>query len=270
MLTNTFQEKLLIRYFLLVFVISIPFWLFGGNRLPLPVNLPVSSLMFICPALAALILSYRNAGRDGMKELLRKIFSSPNTKKGIWYLPALLLMPTIYFLSYVIMRWTGMPLPDARIPLMAVPVFFIMYFITAIGEELGWMGYAVEQMQNRWGALKSSVILGCIWAVWHIIPHWQQSLPANWILWQSIHSVALRILIVWIYNNTGKNLLAAILVHTMDNVSWSLFPNYGSHYDPLVTGAITCLTALIVILVWGSKTLDQYRYAQDQVRWLRN
>lgn len=172
-------------------------------------------------------------------------------------------MPTIYILSYAIMRWAGLPLPDPRFSFITAPVFFILYFITAIGEELGWMGYAVGPMQNRWGALGASVILGCVWAIWHIIPHLQQSLSAEWILWQSIHSVALRILIVWLYNNTGKNMLAAILVHTMDNVSWSLFPNFGSHYNPFITGTITCLTAVIVIFLWGSETLARYRYAQD-------
>lgn len=263
MLASASQGKLPIRYFLLVFVISVPFWLFGGNKLPIPVNLPVSSLMFICPSVAASILSYRSSGLDGIKDLFGRIFNHQNTKNRIWYMPALLLMPTIYLMSYVIMRWTGLPLPAPKLLFITAPIFFIMYFITAIGEELGWMGYVVDPMQYHWGALKTSVILGCVWAVWHIIPHWQQSLSANWILWQSIHSVALRILIVWIYNNTGKNLLTAILVHTMDNVSWSLFPNYGSYYDPFFTGTVTCLTALLVIFLWGSENLARYRYAKD-------
>jgi hypothetical protein len=46
----------------------------------------------------------------------------------------------------------------------------------------------------------------------------------------------------------------------MSNVSWALFPNYGSHYDPFVTGVITWLVAAIVIVGWGPKTLGRFRF----------
>jgi uncharacterized protein len=59
----------------------------------------------------------------------------------------------------------------------------------------------------------------------------------------------MRTVIVWLYNSTGKSVFATILYHTSDNVSWSLFPNYGSHYDPFITGLITTLVAFAVIAV---------------------
>jgi membrane protease YdiL (CAAX protease family) len=251
--TNASQENLPLNYFLLVFVLAVPFWLFGGGKLPLPMNLPVGALVTFVPMIAASILSYRQSGFKGVKELLKKALDYKKTKNKIWYLPALLLMPLIYFLSYVVMRLMGLPLPDPIIiPLLLAPVFFVMFFIGDAGEELGWSGYAIDPMQKRWGALKASLILGVVWAIWHAIPFVQTGNPANWIVWQSLSTVALRILIVWIYNNTGKSVFAAILVHDMVNMSWSLFPNYGSHYDPFVTGLITWLTAVIVIFGWGA------------------
>lgn len=171
-------------------------------------------------------------------------------------------MPLIYSLSYAVMRLTGLPLPDPEIPILMAPVFFFMYFIAATGEELGWSGYAIDLMQKRWGALKASIILGLVWGIVHIIGDVQAHHPAKWILWQRLYSVALRILIVWIYNNSGKSVFAAILVHTMDNVCWSLFPNYGSGYNPFVTSMITWLTAIIAIFLWGPKTLARYKYAR--------
>jgi hypothetical protein len=57
-----------------------------------------------------------------------------------------------------------------------------------------------------------------------------------------VYAVALRILIVWLYNNTGKSV-------------------YGSYYDPAVTGAIAVIAAAIVTYLWGSRTLARYRYA---------
>jgi hypothetical protein len=70
------------------------------------------------------------------------------------------------------------------------------------------------------------------------------------------------VLIVWAYNNTGRSLLAAILPHTMDNVSWQVFPNSGSHYDPAFTAPITAIAAATVAIVWGSRTLARFRYAR--------
>lgn len=170
--TSAPTSKSLLNYFLLVVVLSVPFWLIGGNKLPIPVNLPVSALMFINPVIAASILSYKRDGFNGTKELFKKA------------------------------------------------------------------------------------------AIWHSIPYVQAHNPAYWIVWQCLWVVATRILIVWIYNNTGKSVFAAILVHDMSNVSWSLFPNYASHYDPFVTGIITWLIAVIVIFLWGPETLARYRYAR--------
>ena len=94
------------------------------------------------------------------------------------------------------------------------------------------------------------------------MPDLQNHHGLGWIAWQrGVYDVALRVLIVWLYNNTGGSVLAAILFHATDNVSVSLFPNAGSHYDPAVTGTITAITAAIVVLLWGRKTLARYRYA---------
>ncbi len=79
-----------------------------------------------------------------------------------------------------------------------------------------------------------------------------------WIVWKSLSVVAIRVLIVWVYNNTGRSVFAAILIHDMTNVSEFLFPNYGSHYDPFVGGLITWLAVDVIVFGWGRKTLAQY------------
>ena len=124
------------------------------------------------------------------------------------------------------------------------------------------MGYAVDPLQERQSALTTSIVLGSVWGIFHVVPDIQAHHGLAWIAWQhGVYAVALRILIVWLYNNTGKSVFASIFVHDTDNVSWSLFPNYGSHYDPTVTGAITAIAAVIVTFLWGLKTLARYRYA---------
>ena len=74
-------------------------------------------------------------------------------------------------------------------------------------------------------------------------------------------TVATRVIMVWLYNNTGKSLFAMLLYHTMINVSWTLFPNYGSHYDPFIVGIFIFIIAAFVTVLWGTKTLSRYRFA---------
>lgn len=265
MSTNTLSKKSPLKFFILVFALSIPFWLIGTvaeQGLPLPMNLPVSALSFVCPMIAALILVYKENKIDGIKQLFKRTLDYKRIKSKAWYVPVIFLMPVIYLLSYGVMRLMERALPEPLIPFLIMPMLFIGFFITAAGEELGWMGYAVDPMQDRWSALTTGVILGLVWGILHVVPDIQAHRDLAWIAWQrGVYSVALRILIVWIYNNTGKSIFAAILFHDMDNVSWSLFPNYGSHYDPAVTGVITVVIAAIVTFLWGSKTLARYRYA---------
>lgn len=260
---NAPEGKLLLEYFILTVVLAIPFWLFGGAKLPLPINLPVGALATFVPMIAASMVSYRQSGFSGVKGLLQQALDFRKIGNSVWYLPALLLMPLVSLMSFAVMRLTGLALPDpVQIPLLIVPVFLVMFLIGGVGEELGWMGLAIDPMQNRLGALNASLLLGIVWVIWHIIPWVQTGNPTDWIVWQSLFSVALRLVIVWIYNNTGKSVFAANLVHVTSNLSWSLFPNYGSHYSPLVTALITWLVAGIVVIGWGPKTLSRYRWAR--------
>jgi CAAX protease family protein len=177
--------------------------------------------------------------------------------------PIIFLLPLIYLLSYGVMRLLGLPLPEEPyIPFLTIPILFVAFFIGAVGEEVGWMGYVVDPLQERWSALNTSLILGSVWAIWHVVPYIQAHHTPTWIAWQCFTTVALRILIVWLYNNTGKSLFAAILFHDMINVCDFSFPNYGSYYDPAITGPIIAITAVIVTFLWGPKTLARYRYVR--------
>jgi membrane protease YdiL (CAAX protease family) len=263
--TNTSSRKSPLAFFLLVFALSLPFWVVAEivrQRLPLPMNLPMSSLSVFCPLIAALILVRREDGPGGIKRLLRRVFDYKRIKLKIWYLPIIFGMPLIMAVSYGVMRLMGLPLPaQPRIPLLAIPVLFVVYFVAAAGEEAGWMGYAVGPMLDRWSALKTGLVLGSGWAVWHVTLFAQAHHDLAWIAWQSVSLVAVRLLIVWLYNNTGKAVLAAILFHDMMNVSQGLFPNSASHYDPAVTAPVIVIAAVIVTFLWGAKTLARYRYA---------
>lgn len=265
MKARTSLKRSPLKLYSLVFILSIPFWLIGAMAehlsKGLPINLPVSSLMAFCPLIAALILVYREDKLVGIRRLLKRVFDYKRIQQKLWYVPIILLMPIILLLSYGAMRLMGLPLPEPHIPFMTIPILFVVFFLAAVGEEAGWMGYAVDPMQDRWSALKTSLHLGSAWALWHVVPYIQAHHTLKWIAWQCFSTIVLRILIVWLYNNTQKSILAAILFHTTINVSVFIFPNYGSHYNPAITGVIIAIAAVIITFLWGSKTLARYRYA---------
>ncbi len=64
-----------------------------------------------------------------------------------------------------------------------------------------------------------------------------------------------RVLIVWLYNNTGRSVFAAALFHMTINVAWQLFPIHGSYFDPRSSGVITAVIAVIIASVWGFRNL---------------
>ncbi len=160
-----------LKFFLLVFALSIPFWLIGAvTRLQMLPGLPVSSLMAFCPLISASILVYRENKTAGVTELLKRSFDYRRIRAKVWYAPIVLLMPAAMVLTYGLMRLMGLPLPTPQFPVLAAPVMFLAFFVAALGEELGWSGYAIDPMQGRWNALQASILLGLVWATWHIVP----------------------------------------------------------------------------------------------------
>ncbi|KKG09869.1 abortive infection protein [Methanosarcina sp. 2.H.T.1A.6] len=265
--TGKSLKRLPVNFFFLVFVLSIPFWLIGAlaeQGLPLPINLPMSALSFVCPLIAASILVYRENSLAGVKQLFKKTLDYKKIKPKIWYLPIVLLMPVIMLLSYWAMRLMGRPLPEPQIPFLALPLFFVLFFIPAVCEEAGWMGYAADSMRYRWSALGAGIIMGLVWALWHVVGwYFQAHHTFRWTAGQFLSTVALRIIIFWLYNNTGRSVFAAVLFHDMMNVSEFLFPNYGSHYNPVITGAISTIVVAVVTFLWGPKTLARFRYSHS-------
>ena len=240
---------------MLVFALSFPIWLLEprGWRVTAAVGAPL---------VAALILVYAEEGLAGIQRLLKGIFDHERIKPRLWYVPVLLLLPLVFVLTYGTTRLLGQPLPeDPHVPTLMIPLLLVLFFALAMGEEVGWTGYVTDPLQERWGALTTGIVVGAVGATWHFVPLAQMGRPPAWIAWWALGSVALRILTVWLYNNTGRSLFAAILFHATFNVSFAVFPNYGSHWDPAVAGAITALAAVAVTFLWGPKTLARYRYA---------
>jgi uncharacterized protein len=259
-----------LRFFLLVYGLSIPLWIIE-TRIDvkgLPLDIPITDIVAaFTPLIAASLLVYKEEGNIGLNKLFKRILDFSRITKKIWYVPIILLPFLMYLLIYIIIYLIGLPLPiNFHIPFLAIPFLFCLFFLGAVAEEIGYMGYAIDPMQERFGALSASILMGIPWAVWHYPSIIQQGHNLTWIAWATLGTVAARVLIVWIYNNTGKSLFACILFHTLLNVGRPLFPRDEIHNPlvdyPYIHYSIIAIAAVIVIFLWGSKTLARHRYLQ--------
>lgn len=249
-------------FFVLVTALTIPFWVVGAaTGVQLLPGLPVAALAAVCPGLAAVILAYRENGAQGAQALLQRAIDYKRISAKVWYAPTLLLMPAVMALSFGVMRISGTQVPAPEISLVQTLILCAMFFAGAVGEELGWSAYAIDPMQDRWGALWASVMLGAFWAAFHYIGLAQAYRSVEWVAWWSLGTIALRILMVWIFNNTGKSVFAVALFHMTINLTWQLFPVNGSYYDPRISGLILAVVAVIVVVFWGPRRLTHAPYS---------
>ena len=259
---DTFRNRSPLAFFALVFALSFPFWLMGAaTDLQLVPGLSGSALMAFSPMAAALILVYRENKAAGVMKLLARSLDFERVKAKRWYVPIFLLMPGVGVVVYGLMHWMDMPLPTPQVSVVAALLMFLTFFAGALGEELGWSGYVLGPMQERWGALLAGVTLGLVGILWHLVPLLMLQRPPAWIPWWSLYAVAARVLIVWLYNNNGKSVCAVALFHATLNLSYFLFPIYGSHFDMRLGGLVMAFAATVVTIVWGPRTLARYTRA---------
>ncbi len=107
--------------------------------------------------------------------------------------------------------------------------------------------------------MTASLVLGVVWAIYHYVGLAQADRSVEWTDWWSLGTLVDRVILVWLYNNTGKSVFAAALFHMTLNVTWQLFPVNGSYFDPGVSGLISAVIAIIIVFIWEPRTLARYR-----------
>ncbi len=237
-------------------LLSMPIYVWGiFNPIHgLPYGLPGTVVMIVVPALVASAMILRDAGSAALASTWARIFDVDRIAGYRWLALALLTMPAATVGTYYLMRALDLPLPvNPVVEAGALPFAFAAYVAGAAIEEVGWTGYCTEPLQARYGVLGSGLIIGAVWAIWHIVPWYIiQGHAADWVIGQSLLTVLMRVVMVYLYVHGGKSLFLATLFHATINVSYSLFPNDGSHYDPVVlfvvlAAAVLALTARTIV-----------------------
>ena len=261
--TSLVRKHSLISFFLLAYALSwvaLPVWALGFYPNP---------VFSFGPFLAALVALGLTRGKSGVGGLLR---SMVRWRVGLTWYAVALLVPAGLALAATVLNvllgaetptsaelggWTGL-----------LPAFFLVLLIPGLGgawEEPGWRGYALPRLQAGRSALFASLILGALWALWHL----PLMLVGQVHYSDVVLVVAAAIVSTWAFNNTQGSVLIVMLFHAMNNtVSGGFFSPMFSGADSVrqswLLAAAWCAAAIAVVAVAGPEHLSRKHHKQEE------
>ncbi|MCS7050759.1 MAG: CPBP family intramembrane metalloprotease [Thermomicrobium sp.] len=207
----------------------------------------------IGPAVAAVTVSAVTEGRSSVGQLFRPLLwgrASP-----LWYalVPGLWMVVATLAAAAV----SAAPFPERLVVWFAWPAFlfwFVGSCVANVWEEIGWRGFALPRLAERWGDLLASVWLGLVGFVWHLPLLLDPRSSMSQLPWplQAVFLVGMAVLLTWVYRGTRGSLVFVTAFHALSNavalgmVHASLFV---SSY-PVVVGSVG-VSAVLVVLRYG-------------------
>lgn len=204
------------------------------------------------PTISAVVASGYFEGKTGLKQYITSL--TKIKVKYYWYLLVFFLPVFVYSLPILFNLAIGNPsnhdyfninLWDITIPVVLTNIIF-----AGLAEEPGWRGYALPKMNKHYKPLISGIVIGFIWAFWHLLFY-----VLGFRSWSTLPQFVFTVTVIsciytWIYQKT-KSILLMIVFHVMHNLSNTVFINY---HDPL-WGGIIYFVILIIILLRDSETM---------------
>jgi membrane protease YdiL (CAAX protease family) len=259
-------------FFVSVYSWSWLFWLpaalsgLQADMFPVPLLIALGGVSPMC---IAIILTYLTRGRKGRKDYWQRVFDFKRI--GInWYAVILFTVPLLTALAVLLDVLGGGKGGQLEIAarfldqvLVIIPFAIFTLLFGPVPEELGWRGYALDGLQNKWSAFISILVLGMVWALWHLplffIPGtYQNGLGVSsrdfWLFMLGI--VATTIIMTWIYNNNQRSTLSAVLYHFIVNFTGELVEL--SERAELYHFLLLVIVAILVVIIWGPKTLIRH------------
>lgn len=244
-----------ITFFILTFIIS---WgailiIFGSDGIPATKELQekIGMAILLGPAIASLLLISLFNGRKGIKQLGSRLVQWRVNVK--WYTLAFLLAPLSTLICVAILSFFTSEYHPAiwasNDPSELLTLGIVGGLTIGLFEEVGWTGFAIPRLINKFNIYQTGILVGLIWGAWHFILFWENDsfnklipfllLLARLFAWLP----AYRILMVWIYKRT-QSLLVIILMHA------SLVASLAT-LDPIISGADLLIYILIrSVVLW--------------------
>lgn len=252
--------------------------IFGGLAILLDlsmesaVGLVLVLLAALGPMVTGIAFTYLTRNKEGRQDYWKRIIDFKRIPAR-WYLIIFLFVPILNGLAAlldVLVGGSGASWGEAILNALTNPASIILSILFAslfpFIEELGWRGYLLDRLQEKYSALVSSLILGILWSLWHlptffVRDSYQASLgigtSAFWLFFAGI--IPLNFAFTWIYNNTNRSTLAVILFHATVNFIGELFAL--SERADTLSIALWFVAALGIIVIWNTRTFTRQKEA---------
>lgn len=229
------------------------------------------TLVGYTPTLSALLVARFVPGRVRPRSILRQAKVWPVGVR--WYAVALLGPAMLFLLDEVVNLLLGGAPPKQWIVLPSLSGFFpgslffsVMGMLAgSIGEEFGWRGFAQPRLQDRYGALAASLLVGLVWGTFHlwIMPICPHCLSLKDVLvTQYLRLIATAVIYAWLYNSSKGSLFLVMIAHASHNLTVDIMPQVGG--TPVIVALSYAVVAIAVAVATDPRTLTR-RAVEDAV-----
>jgi membrane protease YdiL (CAAX protease family) len=269
------DNKRIFTFLILTIVWSWSFWFIGLDHLTNGITQESigNFLMFFFtgvygPTISGIVTTLIFDGIAGVLSLLKKLF--------IWNVPLknylyIIILPLIFVivgigLYYIFIGDIG---SFDKMAFLSIPTILLAgLYAGPLGEELGWRGFLLPEFQKIYSNLKSAILIGIIWFVWHIPLFWApfgtlvSGEPISFlpVITYFIMIICLSIIITWLVIESKGSVLVAILFHLSINAGIALlfFPELNLDFKKvhLLSGIGMIIFTLILIAKNKLKTSD--------------
>src|SRR5215210_2078012 len=221
------------------------------------------------PSVMAIVLTAMVFGKGSLRKLLGRLLIW--RVNPLWYLVVILGPVALTGGVVGLNALMGGPALSLGMPLLGAAIFlaFSIFPGSALGEEIGWRGYALPRLQSRMNALSASLVIGPIWALWHL-PLWLTGDPVKTPgLYAAFaaSTIALSVILTCVYNSTRGSLLMVVLLHATANLPVTLaIDELGVRATApvLLYFGLTVVVAIVVVIVAGPKHLSRTHRKQEE------
>jgi len=245
----------LLKFFLLTFAVTWTCFITVAVAIPAekPLGYALVLLGAYAPSYVALSLTAWRERQQGVRVILRHVIQWQVATR--WYLFAVFYIVAIKFTAALILRaGTGAWPRFGTTAWYVIPLAIAFSTPFQAGEEIGWRGYALPRLSDHLGLRRASILLGMIWAVWHLP---QFFIRASDTYGQSFaifafQVVAISVTLAWLWNVTSKSLLLPMLLHSAANNSTDIVPSSApgaNHAFGLTASPVAWMTVLLLWVV---------------------
>ena len=222
-------------FFVLTYALTWTLFILVAVAVPLRTSLggAMALLGAFAPAIVAISLTWRAGGTPAVRALLSRIL--------IVDVPVRLYVLAVTFMAGVKLAAAALHrVIDGTWPRFGTEPLWLLPLAVAVsapfqaGEEIGWRGFALPRLAQRFGLRGASVVLGAIWALWHLPKFYIADADAyhQSFAVYAAQVIAMSVALAWIYYRSGGSLLLAMLMHSAVNNTKDIVPSVATATVP--------------------------------------